>query len=307
MVEFVIDPEFRDKIPAMPQEDFDGLRADIIRDGYVRDPLVIWKEENILLDGHHRWRVIQEKPETLGDKFRVDYKSFPDRWAAIAWICANQLHKHNLNDVMRDKLMQEEHDARAKSVGGDRRSKEFSDDQSGHLKQTTRQIVAKEHGVGEGTVQRAIEFGRGLDKAESVVPGFKTEILTGKTKAPRSQVADIRKAKTDEEVKAAVEEIRKPKEKRERKPNPEAKQTKELYAKIRDLDAQMASAVGTITFDDVIADLNTIEDDFLNKIERVLDNQRNLLMADERWPDAIEGYFDSVIADITEMKGRILK
>lgn len=34
MVEFIIDPEFRDKIPAMPQEDFDGLRADIIRDGY---------------------------------------------------------------------------------------------------------------------------------------------------------------------------------------------------------------------------------------------------------------------------------
>ena len=312
MVEFIIDPEFRDKIPAMPQEDFDGLRADIIRDGYVRDPLVVWKEENILLDGHHRWRVIQEKPETLGDKFKVDYKSFPDRWAAIAWICANQLHKHNLNEVMRDKLMQEEHDARVRSVTnpvGKNQYSKVDDDQSGQQprKTSTRLEIAKEHGVGEGTVQRAIEFGRGLDKAEAVVPGFKTEILTGKTKAPRSQVADIRKAKTDEEVKAAVEEIRKPKEKRERKPNPEAKQTKELYAKIRDLDAQMANAVGTITFDDVLADLNTIEDDFLNKIERVLDNQRNLLMADERWPDAIEGYFDSVIADITEMKGKILK
>lgn len=312
MVEFIIDPEFRDKIPAMPQEDFDGLRADIIRDGYVRDPLVVWKEENILLDGHHRWKVIQEKPETLGDKFKVDYKSFPDRWAAIAWICANQLHKHNLNEAMRDKLMQEEHDAIVKSVGapiGNQNRKQS--DQSGQIESTrktsTRLEIAKEHGVGEGTVQRAIEFGRGLDKAEAVVPGFKTEILTGKTKAPRAQVADIRKAKTDEEVKAAVEEIRKPKEKRERKLNPEAKQTRELYAKIRDLDAQMASAKGTITFEDVLADLNTIEDDFLNKIERVLDNQRSLLMADERWPDAIEGYFDSVVADIIEMKGKILK
>ena len=312
MVEFIIDPEFRDKIPAMPQEDFDGLRADIIRDGYVRDPLVVWKEDNILLDGHHRWKVIQEKPETLGDKFKVDYKSFPDRWAAIAWICANQLHKHNLNEAMRDKLMQEEHDAIVKSVGapiGNQNRKQS--DQSGQIESTrktsTRLEIAKEHGVGEGTVQRAIEFGRGLDKAEAVVPGFKTEILTGKTKAPRAQVADIRKAKTDEEVKAAVEEIRKPKEKRERKLNPEAKQTRELYAKIRDLDAQMASAKGTITFEDVLADLNTIEDDFLNKIERVLDNQRSLLMADERWPDAIEGYFDSVVADIIEMKGTILK
>ena len=117
MVEFIIDPEFRDKIPAMPQEDFDGLRADIIRDGYVRDPLVVWEEENILLDGHHRWRIISENREELGGKFKVDYKSFPDRWAAIAWICANQLHKHNMNELQRMKLIQEEYEARKHTVG----------------------------------------------------------------------------------------------------------------------------------------------------------------------------------------------
>lgn len=324
MVEFIIDPEFRDKIPAMPQEDFDGLRADIIRDGYVRDPLVVWKEENILLDGHHRWRVIQEKPETLGDKFKVDYKSFPDRWAAIAWICANQLHKHNMTELQRMKLIQEEHDARQKTVGGQVGNKNaqkqsgeihhFVSDEPEIVKRgsegkelKTRPTIAREHGITESEVKSAVEVGRGIDRAAKVDPDFKREVLSGEVKAKKSDLAALRKLESDEEVKAAVEEIRKPKEKRERKPNPEAKQTKELYAKIRDLDAQMASAVGTITFDDVIADLNTIEDDFLNKIERVLDNQRTLLMADERWPDAIEGYFDSVIADITEMKGKVLK
>ena len=115
MIELKIDPEFRDKIPPIPAEDFEGLRADILRDGYVRDPLVVWDEENILLDGHHRWKVIQEHPEL---PFTTDRKSFPNRWAAIAWICANQLHKHNMNEIQRAKLLQEEYEARKKTSGG---------------------------------------------------------------------------------------------------------------------------------------------------------------------------------------------
>lgn len=114
IIELKIDPEFRDKIPAMPEEDFQGLRNDILRDGYVRDPLVVWLEEKILLDGHHRWRIIQENPEL---PFNVTYMSFPDRWACIAWICANQLHKHNMTELQRMKLIQEEHDARKKTQG----------------------------------------------------------------------------------------------------------------------------------------------------------------------------------------------
>ena len=115
LIEIKIDPEFRDMIPAMPTEDFEGLKADILRDGYVRDPLVVWKEENILLDGHHRWTVILENFDMLSDKFSVDYKSFPDRYACIAWICANQLHKHNMDERQKRKLIQEEYEARQKS------------------------------------------------------------------------------------------------------------------------------------------------------------------------------------------------
>lgn len=64
-VPFRIDPEFENKIPEMPKEDFEGLKADIIADGYVRDPLVVWKEENTLVDGHNRWKIIQENYKLL--------------------------------------------------------------------------------------------------------------------------------------------------------------------------------------------------------------------------------------------------
>lgn len=326
MVEFIIDPEFRDKIPAMPQEDFDGLRADIIRDGYVRDPLVVWKEENILLDGHHRWRVISENKETLGDKFKVDYKSFPDRWACIAWICANQLHKHNMTELQRMKLYQEEYEARqhseqfkgnqytAKSGGEEIRHHQAENLVDGSAipfeyktgkEPKTREILAKEHNVSPWAIQTAVEVGRGIDRAEEVVPGFKQEVLSGATKAHKSDLAAIRMMDDDQEVKKAVEVIRDPSKKREG--NWATRETRDRYAKIRDIAEQMGTEQRGTTFDDVLRLLEAAENDFISKVERMIESEKNNITADDRWPDALEGYFDSVISDINELKERIMK
>lgn len=307
MVEFIIDPEFRDKIPAMPQEDFDGLRADIIRDGYVRDPLVVWKEENILLDGHHRWRVISENRGTLGDKFQVDYKSFPDRWAAIAWICANQLHKHNMTPIQREKLIQEEHDAEQKSAMRDESGKFISPGgqngpSGGHA---LRKKIAEEHKISEKAVRTAVEVGRGIDRAEEVVPGFKKEVLSGETKALKSDLAAIRNMKDDDEVKEAVEVIRDPSKKRDG--NWANSETRNRYAKIRDIAERMGTEQCGTTFDDVLRLLDAAESDFISKVERMIQSEIDNLTSDDRWPDAIEGYFDSVISDIKNLKGRIIK
>lgn len=314
MVEFIIDPEFRDKIPAMPQEDFEGLRADIIRDGYVRDPLVVWKEENILLDGHHRWRVISENREALGDKFQVDYKSFPDRWAAIAWICANQLHKHNMTPMQKEKLIQEEHDARQHSVGASDgfRGNQYTKVVSGEIHHLAsenpkankiRKEIAEEHNITENAVRTAVEVGRGIDRAETVVPGFKREVLSGETKANKQDLATIRNMKSDEDVKRAVDDIRKGK----RIGNWANSETRNRYAKIRDIAEQMGTGQNGTTFDDVLRLLDAAESDYISKVERMIKSEIENLTSDDRWPNAIEGYFDSVISDINNLKGRIIK
>lgn len=315
MVEFIIDPEFRDKIPAMPQEDFDGLRADIIRDGYVRDPLVVWQEENILLDGHHRWRVIQENREALGDKFSVDYKSFHDRWAAIAWICANQLHKHNMTPIQRDKLIQEEHDARQRTQGGTGANQYTAKkEQSGGFvhsaneapgRNKTRSIIAVEHNIPLGAVKTAVQVGRGIDRAAEVDPNFKREVLSGEVKAKKSDLAAIRNLEKDEDVKEAIEVIRDPNKKREG--NLATKETRKCYERIREIAEQMGEGANETTFDDVFRILDSFENNFLAGIERTITSEREKLINDERWPDAIEGYFDSIIADIKDLKGRIIK
>ena len=222
-LKFTIDPEFSNKIPAMSEEAFNGLRNDIIRDGYVRDPLVVWKEENILIDGHNRWKIIQENISLLGDKYKIDYKSFPDRWAAIVWICSNQLHKHNLNEVQQELLIQEKYDAMLKTSGGqigNVNAVKKRDGQIGQLvseeqdvtqrkpnkRGMTRSIIADEYGITEKAVRTAVEVGRGVNKGEAVSPGFRNDILSGTVKATKADLASLRNMEP-EEAKQAVSNI----------------------------------------------------------------------------------------------------
>lgn len=319
MLEIRIDPEFRDKIPSMPQEDFDGLRADILRDGYVRDPLVVWKEENILLDGHHRWTVITENEDMLGDKFKVDYKSFPDRWACIAWICANQLHKHNMTEIQKMKLIQEEHDARQHTNGasdgfrGNQYKKvvvgenpqvpeDYSLETAKRAGQATRYEVAKEHGITPDQVRSSVEVGRGIDRAATIDPKFKREVLSGEVKARKSDLAAIRKMKSDDEVKEAIEEIRKPKEK---KPRPMSPQMKDFTKKMLDVVADMETDDKSYCLDDALREMNGAEDVFFTQIHFVLDTRKEVIAADERGREQVIAFIESVIHDLNELKGEI--
>lgn len=95
-----IDPEFRDKIPPLTQDEFNQLRENILTDGEVREPIVLWNDT--IIDGHNRWRIIQENP-FLPHKFTELH--FPDKYAAIEWIYKNQLGRRNLTDEERTVLI----------------------------------------------------------------------------------------------------------------------------------------------------------------------------------------------------------
>lgn len=57
-------------------------------------------------------------------------------------------------------------------------------------------------------LQKAVEFGRGLDAAEKVSPGIKEAVLSGSVKAPKSVISEIRNA-PEEKKREAVEAIKK--------------------------------------------------------------------------------------------------
>ena len=45
---------------------------------------------------------------------------FDDEWAAIAWMCRNQLGRRNITESQRDYLLMQEYEAQSKTHGGDR-------------------------------------------------------------------------------------------------------------------------------------------------------------------------------------------
>src|SRR5262245_50960759 len=87
-----IDPEFASLIPALAPDELARLEALILLEG-CRDPLVIWEEENVLLDGHNRYRICTKHRLP----FNIDYRSFRTREAARDFILHRKLGRRNIS------------------------------------------------------------------------------------------------------------------------------------------------------------------------------------------------------------------
>ncbi len=91
-----IDDELSALIPPLNEEERQQLE-DNLKVGGCRDPLVVWQQEGVLLDGHNRLKICKEND--------LDYQickvSLPDRLAAKIWIRENQAGRRNLTDDQR--------------------------------------------------------------------------------------------------------------------------------------------------------------------------------------------------------------
>jgi len=94
-----VDEEFRALIPALSEEERAGLEENLLRDGCL-DPLIVWREQQLLLDGHNR--------KEICDRYGIDYEtrelSLPDRDAAKRWIIEHQFGRRNLTPYQRSEL-----------------------------------------------------------------------------------------------------------------------------------------------------------------------------------------------------------
>lgn len=91
-VEIKIDPEFEALIPPLSDDEFKQLRENILEVQEVYDPLILWN--GTLIDGHNRWKIIQENPDV---RYKTTEVIFYNRNEAILWIINNQLGRRNLN------------------------------------------------------------------------------------------------------------------------------------------------------------------------------------------------------------------
>lgn len=98
-----IDKEFQSLIPPLTADEFRQLEENILHDG-IRDPLVVWPQENgdnILIDGHNRFEI---SAKHSGIQFKILSKEFKDRDEAKAWIIRNQFGRRNLSAYDRSVL-----------------------------------------------------------------------------------------------------------------------------------------------------------------------------------------------------------
>lgn len=199
MEKLKIDPEFRDKIPPLTDAEFEQLRENILADGEVYEPIVVWN--GTIIDGHNRWRIINEHPSI---PYRVKNMDFADKWAAFDWMYKKQLGRRNLTDEQKTYLLGKLYEARKNTQGGDRKSSRQNGDMKG---KRTKDIIAAEVGVGSKTVERAEKFSKGVDALKEVSEEAAEKIMSGNSGVAKSDVSEIVNMNADEKKQFAEDVV----------------------------------------------------------------------------------------------------
>jgi hypothetical protein len=196
-----IDREFAASIPALSKDEYAQLEQSILAEG-CRDPLLVWKGKNILLDGHNRLTICREHKVP----FETRALEFPDRAAAEAFIVKNQLGRRNLSAEAASYLRGKRYLAEKQAHGGKRTKK--ATDQNDRLETAKR--LAEEYKVGEATIRRDGKFARAVDSiAENCGEKAKQAILARDAGLTRGAVVRLAKMKVKDQQKAIQELLEK--------------------------------------------------------------------------------------------------
>ena len=170
-----IDPEFKALIPPLSGEEYAQLTQNILAEKRCRDAIIIW--DGVIVDGHNRFAICAAHDIP----FEIKEMSFESREEAMVWILDNQLGRRNLPDGMKielatlkTELLRQQAKENQKLAGGDKT-------RDGALlaklrKQggepiNTREAIAEEAGVGDGTVRRYQQLSQQPELQEAVKRG----------------------------------------------------------------------------------------------------------------------------------------
>ena len=208
MIELRIDPEFRDKIPPLTEEEYKQLKENILEDGEVYEPISVWN--GTIVDGHNRWKIICENKQTLDGKYKIRQLDFENKHMAFEWMYKKQLGRRNLTDEQRTMLIGKMYESRKKSHGAFNRflidqspSHQNDDLQDDRKEGKTAKEVAAELGIGKATVERAERFSQGIDTLSSINKEAAEKVLKGKTGINKKTVMQIPKMEPEQQKEIA--------------------------------------------------------------------------------------------------------
>ncbi len=203
-MELIIDSEFKNLIPPMKLEEFQGLKENILNNGYdILYPIVIWN--NIIIDGHNRYSICSE----FNIKFSVSEKNFDDRFEVMNWIINNQLNRRSMTNEQRAYLI------------GKRYQEEKKEESRPKTKDNVvplitirptdskiEQKLAEKYKVSPNTVRKAEKFANAIDEVANNASINPYKILGREIKATRKDIVELSK-KPAEVQKEIIEKIEK--------------------------------------------------------------------------------------------------
>ncbi len=173
--EIQIDEQFQRLVYPMDRQSFAQLEADILS-GRCGEPLVVW--DGFLPDGFSQYEIYSEHSLP----FRTKGMEFNCRESAVAWICARQLKRSDIPDVLRRFLIGIQYRSEAAAI------KLFQDEktwfQNGRkpiCQQIAARIAAENH-IAFETVKRFSSFAATLESIRLRAPKAAEEIMHGKIK-----------------------------------------------------------------------------------------------------------------------------
>jgi len=192
-----IDTEFKKLIPPLALKELYQLEENLVRDG-CREPICVWN--NIILDGHNRYEICSR----LQIPFSLEEIKLHSHEEAIAWICENQLGRRNISASTRKYLIGKRYEMEkmigAHNVDGinqytpkEVRSKSLTKPRVHYSDTRTRERLASEYHISDGSVYRYGVYAHSMDKLSKTVPEVFSQILTGKIKANHSHIVALTK------------------------------------------------------------------------------------------------------------------
>ena len=279
-MELRIDDEFRSKIPPLTQDEFNQLEENILSDGEVYEPIIVWN--GTIVDGHNRWKIIQKHPEI---SYRIKEMDFADKWDAFDWMYRKQLGRRNLTETQRAYLIGRLYEARKNSIGNpngrDEKGKYKSDPMGhvGEIKSKTRNQVAEDSGVSPHMVQNSYEFSRGADALKEVSQKAFDKVMDGSAKASKKAIGALRNADKEEVKKVATaiennETITQPKG----RPRVITERDRQLNEIVDNLHSE---EVPVYTIDDLVEDVDCNMENMCDTIFKIIDVRTDVITCKE--------------------------
>ena len=198
-----VHPDFRRLIPLQSRGEFKALERSIQAEG-CRDPLLVWKGRNVLLDGHTRRDLCIHHKK----KVKVREVELPDERAAVEYILELQRQRRNLTREAMSYFRGAEYNAVKQSHGGRRRGRPPKGQSVPPPTATTARRLAEKYAVSEKTMKRDARFALAVDRIVDDYgdPEVRRKLLGADVKLTRVEARALLKIPAGER-KAAVDQL----------------------------------------------------------------------------------------------------